>query len=140
MVAGTVTTAPLLLFGAGSLTSASAGAWAAGVYLALLPSALGFVLWGYAVARLPVAASTSLLYLVPAVALLIAFVWIGEVPLPTELLGGAVVVLGVLGLTQGDRLLQQRRRRTSRRVQQPGPSDGATDVPAGAAPVTATKN
>jgi len=30
MVAGTVTTAPLLLFGAGSLTSASAGAWAAG--------------------------------------------------------------------------------------------------------------
>ena len=123
MVAGSVTTAPLLLFGAGSLTSASAGGWAAGIYLALLPSALGFVLWGYAVARLPVVASTSLLYLVPAVALLIAFVWLGEVPLPAELLGGVVVVLGVLGLTQGDRLLL--RWRTSCGAQHPGPPDSA---------------
>ena len=126
--------------GAASLTSASAGAWAAGVYLALLPSALGFVLWGYAVARLPVAASTSLLYLVPAVALLIAFVWLGEVPLPTELLGGAVVVIGVLGLTQGDRLVQQRRRHASRRARQPSPSNGARGTPVRAAPTTATND
>jgi drug/metabolite transporter (DMT)-like permease len=108
MVAGTVSTAPMLLLGGSSLTSASASAWLAGVYLGLLPSALGFVLWGYAVARLPVAASTSLLYLVPAVALAIAFAWLGEVPLPAELVGGGVVVVGVLGLTQGDRLLRHR--------------------------------
>lgn len=138
MVAGAITTAPLLLFDTSSLTSASAGAWAAGIYLGLLPSALGFVLWGYAVARLPVAASTSLLYLVPAVALLIAFVWLGEVPLSAELLGGAVVVIGVLGLTQGDRLLQQMRR-THRGGQHPGPPGSASDA-LNRAPVTSLKN
>ncbi|MFD0392464.1 DMT family transporter [Streptomyces nogalater] len=62
------------------------------VFLGLLPSALGFVIWGYAVARLPLAASTAALYLVPPVALLVSFVWLGEIPHPVELLGGAVVV------------------------------------------------
>jgi drug/metabolite transporter (DMT)-like permease len=61
----------------------------------LLPSAPGFVLWGYAVANLPMATSTSLLYLVPAFVVLIGFVWLGEVPLVGELLGGVVVIAGV---------------------------------------------
>src|ERR671922_180722 len=74
--------------------AAPASAWESALYLALVPSALGFVLWGYAVANLPVATSTSMLYLVPAVAVLIAFVWLGEVPHASELLGGLVVVAG----------------------------------------------
>jgi hypothetical protein len=40
--------------------------------------------------------STSLLYLVPAFAVLIGFVWLGEVPLLGELLGGLVVIAGVV--------------------------------------------
>ena len=76
-----------------------------GVYLGLVPSALGFVLWGYAVARLPVATSTSVLYVVPVVAVVIAYVWLAEVPLPGELLGGIVVLIGVITLSHGDRWL-----------------------------------
>ena len=72
-----------------------------------MPSALGFVLWGYAVAKLPVATSTSLLYLVPAIAVLIAFVWLGEVPHASELAGGLVIVAGVVLVGQGDRLRAQ---------------------------------
>jgi drug/metabolite transporter (DMT)-like permease len=70
-----------------------------------VPSALGFVLWGYAVANLPMATSTSLLYLVPAFAVLIGFVWLGEVPLVGELLGGVVVIAGVMLVSRGDRIL-----------------------------------
>jgi drug/metabolite transporter (DMT)-like permease len=101
MVAGTVMTVPLLPFGWRDVADASGSAWAAAVYLGLAPSALGFVLWGYAVANLPVATSTSLLYLVPAVAVAIAFVWLGEVPRLDELLGGLIVIAGVVlvGLT-----------------------------------------
>jgi drug/metabolite transporter (DMT)-like permease len=74
----------------------------------LVPSALGFVLWGYAVANLSVATSTSLLYLVPPVAVFIAFVWLGEIPRAGELLGGLVVLAGVVLVTQGDRLRAHR--------------------------------
>ena len=114
MVAGTVMTIPLVPFGWDALVNASAGGWLAALYLGLLPSALGFVLWGFAVARLPVAASTSLLYLVPPFAVLIAWVWLGEVPLSIELVGGLVVIVGVVVVTQGNRLLGRGRSSTTR--------------------------
>lgn len=66
------------------------------VYLGLMPSALGFVTWGYAVARYPLAQSTAALYLVPLVALTIAFLWLGEVPKPIQLLGGLISMIGVI--------------------------------------------
>lgn len=96
MAAGTVMTLPLLPFGLAGFLGAGTGAWIAAVYLGLLPSALGFVLWAYAVARMPVAVATSLLYLVPPVAVLIAWAWLGELPIPAELLGGLVVLTGVV--------------------------------------------
>jgi EamA-like transporter family len=94
------------------------------------------VLWGYAVANLPVATSTSLLYLVPAVAVLIAFVWLGEALHASQLLGGLVVLTGVVLVGQGDRLRRQRariragRRRTTATVhaRDPGVAKRALDT------------
>ncbi|WP_248283305.1 DMT family transporter [Cryobacterium arcticum] len=110
MVFGTVMTLPAVPFGWDRMLDAPASAWLAGVYLGLLPSALGFVLWGYAVARLPVATPTSLLYFVPPVAVFIAWVWLGELPIAAELLGGVIVIAGVVVISQGDRLRQALRR------------------------------
>jgi drug/metabolite transporter (DMT)-like permease len=105
MVAGTIMSLPLLPWGWHDMVTASASAWSSALFLGLLPSGLGFVLWGYAVANLPMATSTSLLYLVPAFAVLIGFVWLGEVPLAGELLGGGVVIAGVVLVSLGDRIL-----------------------------------
>ncbi|GAA1748408.1 DMT family transporter [Aeromicrobium alkaliterrae] len=102
MVAGVLMTLPLSGWALDDLGHASADAWWAAIYLGVIPSALGFVMWGYAVARLPVITSTSLLYLVPAVAIAIAYVWLGEVPLRSELVGGLVVIAGVAIVTLGD--------------------------------------
>ncbi|MFJ9867680.1 DMT family transporter [Streptomyces sp. NPDC101165] len=96
MVAGTVFALPLVPAAVRATTQAPTAALLSALYLGLLPSALGFVIWGYGVARLPLAVSTAALYLVPPVALVVSFVWLGEVPQGVEVLGGGVVVAGVI--------------------------------------------
>ena len=79
-----------------NLPHAHTDAIAATVFLGVAPSALGFVLWAYASARMPVGQSTTALYLVPAVALVIAYLWLGQVPGGIELGGGVIALLGVI--------------------------------------------
>ncbi|MBT2235385.1 DMT family transporter [Nonomuraea sp. NEAU-A123] len=110
MVVGAALTVPFVGFAWNDMTTADGSAWWSAVYLGVVPSALGFVMWGYTVARVPVATSTSLLYLVPAFAILIAYVWLGETPKLVELFGGIVVIAGVGSVTLGDRLLSRVRR------------------------------
>ncbi|MFE7778178.1 DMT family transporter [Streptomyces sp. NPDC057445] len=96
MVAGTVLALPLIPATLRAVAGAPAGALLSVAYLGLLPSALGFVIWGYAVARLPLAVSTAALYLVPPVALIVSFVWLSEVPHLLEVAGGVVIISGVV--------------------------------------------
>lgn len=96
MWAGTVFTLPLAPAAVHSLADAPTSAIVCAVYLGVLPSALGFVTWGYAVARLTVTAATAALYLIPPVALAVAFVWLHEKPRPVELLGGLISIAGVV--------------------------------------------
>src|SRR4051794_23868431 len=90
--AGTLLLLPLAPLAGHGLGSAPAAAVTDALYLGLLPSALGFVTWGYAVARYTIATATAALYLVPPVALAVAFVWLGERPLPVELAGGMTTI------------------------------------------------
>lgn len=101
MWSGTLLLLPLLPNAIRGLPDASPSAIASAVYLGLLPSALGFVTWSYAVARLPVAQSTAALYLVPPVAVVVAFLWLGERPSPLELLGGVIGIAGVVIIHRG---------------------------------------
>jgi drug/metabolite transporter (DMT)-like permease len=118
MLVGTIMMLPFVPYGWSELVDSSTAGWIAAIYLGLLPSALGFVLWGYVTAHLPIAASTSLLHLVPPIAVLIAWLWLGEVPVAAELAGGLVVISGVVIISQGGKIASRRpvrgRRGTSR--------------------------
>jgi drug/metabolite transporter (DMT)-like permease len=77
---------------------AHAGGAAVGsaVFLGVAPSAAGFVLWAYAMARMDVGRVTVGLYLVPAAAIGISLAWLGQVPGPVELIGGMIALAGVI--------------------------------------------
>ncbi|MGW7422289.1 DMT family transporter [Streptomyces sp. NPDC054813] len=114
MVAGTVFALPLLPATLHVVAEAPLGALVSVVYLGLLPSAVGFVIWGYAVARLPLAVSTAALYLVPPVALIVSFVWLSEIPHLLEVVGGIVIISGVV-------LINRRSLTSTRKGRTPSP-------------------
>ncbi|MGN6613050.1 MAG: DMT family transporter, partial [Angustibacter sp.] len=71
----------------------STSAWV--VYLGLGPSAVAFTTWAYALARTSAGRLGSTTYLVPAIASLLAWGLLGEVPAALSLVGGVVCLLGV---------------------------------------------
>jgi drug/metabolite transporter (DMT)-like permease len=96
MWAGTVFVLPWTGSLLHALPHAGGAAIGSAVFLGLAPSAAGFVLWAYAMARTDVGRVTVSLYLVPAAAIGISLVWLGEIPGPAELIGGAIALAGVL--------------------------------------------
>jgi drug/metabolite transporter (DMT)-like permease len=78
--AGTLLLLPAIPALAHAWPHAGKQAIVATVFLGLAPSALGFAAWGYGVARLPVTVATGSLYLVPPIAVLIGYVWLGDKP------------------------------------------------------------
>jgi drug/metabolite transporter (DMT)-like permease len=94
--AGTAMLLPAIPALAHAWPQAGPRATAAAVFLGLAPSALGFVAWGYGVARLPVTVATASLYLVPPIAILVGYVWLGDKPTAIELIGGGIAIGGVV--------------------------------------------
>jgi drug/metabolite transporter (DMT)-like permease len=66
------------------------------VYIGLVPGAIGYLTWSYVLSRIPAPRAGSFLYLIPAVALAIGWVWLGEVPTGLSIMGGLLVVVGVI--------------------------------------------
>jgi drug/metabolite transporter (DMT)-like permease len=63
--------------------------------LALGPMALGFLTWGYALARTTAGRMGSMTYLAPPIAILLGWLLIGETPPMLALVGVALCLVGV---------------------------------------------
>jgi len=77
--------------------AAHAGSTAIGwtVYLGLVPTALGFVTWNFALRRATAGQMASLTYLIPVVAILLGWALLGETPPLIAVAGGALCLIGV---------------------------------------------
>jgi drug/metabolite transporter (DMT)-like permease len=66
------------------------------VYLGIFPTAIGFMTWAYALHRTSAGRMGATTYLVPPIAILIAWVLLDETPPELALVGGALCLVGVV--------------------------------------------
>jgi drug/metabolite transporter (DMT)-like permease len=88
----------LLVFTPGlieEVTNAPIEATIATIYLGIFPSAVAYVTWSYALSRAPASIVASFLYLQPVFAVIIAWIWLNEIPALISMIGGVVTILGV---------------------------------------------
>lgn len=69
--------------------------WSA-AYLGIVPTILGYLCWNWALSRAPASKISSLMYVQPLVASVIAWLWLGQIPSPLTGVGGALAIAGVV--------------------------------------------
>jgi drug/metabolite transporter (DMT)-like permease len=72
---------------------ASAIGWT--IYLGVVPTALGFVTWTFALGRTSAGRMASIAYLIPLVAIVVGWAVLGEQPAKLAIVGGALCLAGV---------------------------------------------
>ncbi|ORM26877.1 EamA family transporter [Williamsia sp. 1135] len=93
--AGLLATTPFAPQAVGELADASAGAIAGVVFLGVGPTAIAFLTWAYALSRTDAGKMAATTLAVPAIAIGLSWVFLGEVPTALGLVGGAMALTGV---------------------------------------------
>jgi drug/metabolite transporter (DMT)-like permease len=94
-IAGMVVCVPFAPVLAHDVTTAPAAATASVIYMGVVPTAIAFATWAYALKHTSAGRLSASSYVVPALAVLLSWLLLDEVPTPLALVGGAVCLVGV---------------------------------------------
>lgn len=92
-------TFPFFIFSPGVMDTvihATVEANMSALYVGIFPAAIAYVAWSTALSLGKASSITSMMYLEPAVAVLIAWLWLQELPSVLSLTGGVIALLGVV--------------------------------------------
>ncbi|MEO0984887.1 MAG: DMT family transporter [Cyanobacteria bacterium J06639_14] len=79
----------------GAIVHAPIGPTLAVIYMGIFPGVVAYGAWSYVLSMIPASRAGSYLALVPVAALIIAWLWLREIPTPIALVGGVIVLCGV---------------------------------------------
>lgn len=108
-------TLPFLIFSPGlidALQQATMEAHLATAYVGIFPAAIAYVAWATALSTTNASSVSSLIYLEPAVAIAVAWLWLHELPTGLSLIGGVIAIFGVILVSAMGRKRRQVTRET----------------------------
>ena len=94
--AGTI---PFFIFSPGifdTLQNSTLEANLSAIYVGIFPAAIAYILWSTALSIGRASAVTSMIYLEPVVAVIVAWFWLRELPSTLSIIGGVVALSGVI--------------------------------------------
>jgi drug/metabolite transporter (DMT)-like permease len=94
-LAGLLATVPFAPQAVDELADASAGAIVGVIFLGVGPTAIAFLTWAYALTRTDAGKMAATTLAVPAIAIGLSWLFLGEVPTSLGLVGGAMALTGV---------------------------------------------
>lgn len=92
-------TLPFFIFSPGLVTTLQNATWEAHLatlYVGIFPAAIAYVTWATALSMANASSVSSLIYLEPAVAILVSWMWLHELPTGISLIGGVIAIAGVI--------------------------------------------
>ena len=88
----------LLIFAPGlvkEIANAPTEATISMIYLGIFPSAIAYFTWSYALSRAPASIVASFIYIQPVLTIVIAWIWLSEMPALISMIGGVSSIGGV---------------------------------------------
>lgn len=115
-------TLPFLIFSPGifsALQNATVEAHLSTLYVGIFPAAIAYVTWSTALSLANASSVSSLIYLEPAVAIVVAWMWLHELPSGLSLIGGVIAISGVLIVNFLGRRQEKQRRISDKTAESP---------------------